>query len=1089
MSTARYAELQCTSHFSFLRGVSSCEELFDEAAQLGIEALAITDRNSLAGIVRAHEAAKATGVRLIVGCRLDLTDGMSILVYPIDRPAYAGLCRLLSLGKKRGGKAQCRLDWSDVVAYNEGLITVLVPDDVDEISAQRLRRLRGTFGDRTYLALTLHRRPNDALRLHELSNMAARAGVPTVVTNDVLFHVPVRRILQDVVTCIRHNCTIDDAGFRRERHADRYLKPPEEMARLFNRYPEALARTIDITARCRFSLDELAYQYPEERTMPGLTPQQALETLTWEGATERYPEGVPDKVATTLAHELRLIEKLGYAPYFLTVNAIVRFARSQNILCQGRGSAANSAVCYVLGITSIDPERNDLLFERFVSEERREPPDIDVDFEHERRETVMQWVFDTYGRDHAALCSTVIRYRAKGALRDASKALGLPEDLIKLLSSQVWGWSREGIEPKHAEELHLNLGDRRLRLAMDLARELIGTPRHLSQHPGGFVLTHDRLDELVPIEPAAMKDRQVIEWDKDDIDALHFMKVDCLALGMLSCMKRGFDLLAEHKSVRLDLATLPAEDSKTYAMIRKADTLGTFQIESRAQMSMLPRIKPRTFYDLVIEVAIVRPGPIQGDMVHPYLRRREGKEKVVYPKPELEKVLGKTLGVPLFQEQAMRVAIECAGFTPSEADQLRRSMATFKHTGGVSKFRDKLISGMIAHGYEREYAAQTFRQLEGFGSYGFPESHAASFALIAYASSWLKCHHPDVFCAALLNAQPMGFYAPAQIVRDARDHGVDVRPVCVNASRWDCTLEPTGEDHFAVRLGLHMVRGFANGNAAALIAARADEPFISIDDLWRRAGVPAAALVQLAEADAFRSSLKLARREALWAIKALRDEPLPLFTAASAREAKTVPELHEPPVTLRPMTAGSEVVEDYGHVGLTLRSHPVSFLRGDLHRQRIVTCAEAMQARDGRWLETAGLVLVRQMPGSAKGVIFITIEDETGIANLVIWPKLYERQRRVILSAGMLAVHGRIQREGEVVHLVAHRVSDLSNALASVGHRDATFPLPHGRGDQLRYGSSGPDLRKLPPKDLRAHGILITDPHIDTIKLKTREFR
>ena len=1089
MSTARYAELQCTSHFSFLRGVSSCEELFDEAAQLGIEALAITDRNSLAGIVRAHEAAKATGVRLIVGCRLDLTDGMSILVYPIDRPAYAGLCRLLSLGKKRGGKAQCRLDWSDVVAYNEGLITVLVPDDVDEISAQRLRRLRGTFGDRTYLALTLHRRPNDALRLHELSNMAARAGVPTVVTNDVLFHVPVRRILQDVVTCIRHNCTIDDAGFRRERHADRYLKPPEEMARLFNRYPEALARTIDITARCRFSLDELAYQYPEERTMPGLTPQQALETLTWEGATERYPEGVPDKVATTLAHELRLIEKLGYAPYFLTVNAIVRFARSQNILCQGRGSAANSAVCYVLGITSIDPERNDLLFERFVSEERREPPDIDVDFEHERRETVMQWVFDTYGRDHAALCSTVIRYRAKGALRDASKALGLPEDLIKLLSSQVWGWSREGIEPKHAEELHLNLGDRRLRLAMDLARELIGTPRHLSQHPGGFVLTHDRLDELVPIEPAAMKDRQVIEWDKDDIDALHFMKVDCLALGMLSCMKRGFDLLAEHKSVRLDLATLPAEDSKTYAMIRKADTLGTFQIESRAQMSMLPRIKPRTFYDLVIEVAIVRPGPIQGGMVHPYLRRREGKEKVVYPKPELEKVLGKTLGVPLFQEQAMRVAIECAGFTPSEADQLRRSMATFKHTGGVSKFRDKLISGMIAHGYEREYAAQTFRQLEGFGSYGFPESHAASFALIAYASSWLKCHHPDVFCAALLNAQPMGFYAPAQIVRDARDHGVDVRPVCVNASRWDCTLEPTGEDHFAVRLGLHMVRGFANGNAAALIAARADEPFISIDDLWRRAGVPAAALVQLAEADAFRSSLKLARREALWAIKALRDEPLPLFTAASAREAKTVPELHEPPVTLRPMTAGSEVVEDYGHVGLTLRSHPVSFLRGDLHRQRIVTCAEAMQARDGRWLETAGLVLVRQMPGSAKGVIFITIEDETGIANLVIWPKLYERQRRVILSAGMLAVHGRIQREGEVVHLVAHRVSDLSNALASVGHRDATFPLPHGRGDQLRYGSSGPDLRKLPPKDLRAHGILITDPHIDTIKLKTREFR
>src|SRR5450631_4285743 len=632
----------------------------------------------------------------------------------------------------------------------------------------------------------------------------------------------------------------------------------------------------------------------------------------------------------------------------------------------------------------------------------------------------------------------------------SAKALGLPEDLIKLLSSQVWGWSREGIEPKDAEELNLNLGDRRLRLAMKLARELIGTPRHLSQHPGGFVLTHDRLDELVPIEPAAMKDRQVIEWEKDDIAALRFMKVDCLALGMLSCMKRGLDLLAKHKGVQLDLATIPAEDPRTYAMIRKADTLGVFQIESRAQMAMLPRMKPRTFYDLVIEVAIVRPGPIQGDMVHPYLRRREGKEPVVFPKPELEKVLGKTLGVPLFQEQAMRVAIECAGFTPGEADQLRRAMATFKFTGGVSKFKDKLVDGMVEKGYEKDFAEKTFSQLEGFGSYGFPESHAASFALIAYASSWLKCHHPDVFCAALLNAQPMGFYAPAQIVRDARDHGVEVRPVCINASRWDCTMEPTErEDHFAVRLGLRMVRGLANADAAAIVAARADEPFASVDDLWRRAGVPSASLVQLAEADAFQPSLTLARREALWAIKALRGEPLPLFAAAAARENKVVPEVHEPSVALRPMTAGSEVVEDYGHVGLTLRSHPISFLRGDLHSQRIVTCADAMQARDGCWLQTAGLVLVRQMPGSAKGVVFITIEDETGIANLVIWPKLYERQRRVILSAGMLAVYGRIQRKGEVVHLVAHRVNDLSESLASVGSRDTTFSLPHGRDDEV----------------------------------------
>ena len=1089
MSGGRYIELQVTSHFSFLRGASSCEELFAQAALLGIEALAIVDRNSLAGIVRAHEAAKTTGVRLIVGCRLDLDDGLAVLVYPTDRPAYAGLCRLLSLGKKRGGKAKCKLDWSDLVAYGEGLIAVLVPDEADDTCALRLRRLRGAFGDRAYMALTLHRRPNDQFRLHELSNLAAQARVPTVVTNDVLFHEPSRRILQDVVTCIRHNCTIDDAGLRRERHADRYLKSPEEMARLFSRYPEALARTNEIAGRSRFSLDELAYQYPEERTMPGFTPQQALEAQTWQGAAERYPEGVPDKVVAILKHELRLIETLQYAPYFLTVNAIVRFARSKDILCQGRGSAANSAVCYVLGITSIDPERNDLLFERFVSEERREPPDIDVDFEHERRETVMQWVFETYGRDHAALCSTVIRYRSKGALRDVGKALGLTEDLIKMLSGQVWGWSKEGVEAKHAEDLNLNLGDRRLRLALELARELIGAPRHLSQHPGGFVLTRDRLDELVPIEPAAMVDRQVIEWDKDDIDILKFMKVDCLALGMLSCMKRGFDLLAEHKGVHLDLATIPAEDPRTYAMIRKADTLGTFQIESRAQMSMLPRIKPRTFYDLVIEVAIVRPGPIQGDMVHPYLRRREGKEDVVYPKPELEKVLGKTLGVPLFQEQAMRVAIECAGFTPGEADQLRRAMATFKHTGGVSKFGAKLIAGMVANGYEQEFAEKTFRQLEGFGSYGFPESHAASFALIAYASSWMKCWHPDVFCAALLNAQPMGFYAPAQIVRDARDHGVEVRPVCINASRWDCTLEPTDfEDRFAVRLGLRMVRGLANADGARILAARADQRFLSVDDLWRRAGVPSAALVELADADAFRSSLQLARREALWAIKALCDEPLPLFAAAAARETEAFPEIREPSVSLKPMTAGGEVVEDYGHVGLTLRDHPLSFLREEMRARRIVTCAEAMAARDGRWLEAAGLVLVRQRPGSAKGAMFITLEDETGIANLVVWLKVFEKYRRIVLSAGMIGVYGRIQREGEVVHLVAHRLTDLSANLASVGERDASFPLPHGRGDEFHHGSPGLDPRGL-PKGPKPRNIVDPYGHVDQIKVKTRDFR
>ena len=1084
----RYAELQVTTHFSFLRGASSCEELFAQAAFCGVEALAITDRASLAGIVRAHEAAKVTGVRAIVGCRLDLTDGATLLIYPTDRAAYARLCRLLTLGKGRAGKGACDLAWSDVAAHAEGLVAVLVPDMPDEDCAGRLRRLAADFGDRAYLALSLRRRPRDQLRLHQLSTLAAQARVATVATNDVLFHAPDRRILQDVVTCIREGCTIDDAGFRRERHADRHLKRPDEMARLFARWPDAIARSVEIAERCCFSLDELKYQYPNEVSEPGCTAQETLTKLTWEGAAQRYPDGVPDKVIKVLRHELRLIEELGYAPYFLTVNSIVRFARSRDILCQGRGSAANSAVCFVLGITSIDPERNDLLFERFVSQERKEPPDIDVDFEHERREEVIQWIYETYGRERAALCATVIRYRARGAVREVGKALGLTEDVTSALASQVWGWSDEGVDPELAAELNLNLADRRLRLTLDLSRQLIGAPRHLSQHPGGFVLTQDRLDELVPIEPAAMEKRAVIEWDKDDIDALKFMKVDVLGLGMLGCMRRTFDLLAAHKDTRLDLATIPAEDPRTYAMIRKADTVGVFQIESRAQMAMLPRIKPRTFYDLVIEVAIVRPGPIQGDMVHPYLRRREGIEPVDYPKPELERVLGKTLGVPLFQEQAMRVAIECAGFTPSEADQLRRSMATFKHTGGVSKFRDKLVNGMVARGYTQEFAEKTFAQLEGFGSYGFPESHAASFALIAYASSWMKCWHPDVFLAAILNAQPMGFYAPAQLVRDARQHRVDVRPIDVNASRWDCTLEPVaGTDRHAVRLGLRLARGLANKDGAAIVTARADTPFASVDDLWRRAGVPVAALERLADADAFQPALGLARREAVWAIRALRDEPLPLFAAAAARAAAPIAEVTEPAVALRPMTAGREVVEDYSSVGLTLRRHPVAFLRSDLAAQGVVCCADAMGARDGRWLRTAGIILVRQRPGSASGVIFVTIEDETAVANLVIWPKVFEKQRRIVLGSGMLAVKGRVQREGEVVHIIAHELTDLSALLRSVGDRDAPFVVPHGRGDQVTHGG-GPDPRETlgrKPRDIYIPD-LRGGPEI---KVPTRDFR
>jgi len=1031
VSAPRYVELQVTSYFSFLRGASSPGELFGQAKALGITALGVTDRNTLAGIVQAHLAAKEFGVSLVVGCRLDLEDAPPMLVYPTDRTAYGKLCRLLTLGKARAGKGKCRLLWRDLVEWGEGMLAVLVPDVADEECAAHLRRLRDAFGDRAYMALTLRRRPNDQMRLYDLANLAHAQRVKTVVTNDVLFHTHDRRILQDVVTCVRHNTTIEHAGCARERHADRYLKPPAEMARLFARYPEAIDRTMEIVERCRFSLDDLAYQYPDEIEIPGQTPQQALEDLTWQGARETYGGIIPPDVETILRHELALIGRMQYAPYFLTVHSIVREARRRDILCQGRGSAANSAVCFVLGITAIDPSRTTLLFERFISEERGEPPDIDVDFEHARREEIIQWVYDHYGRDRAALTAVVIRYRAKGALRDVGKVMGLPEDVIALLSKQIWGWSRH-VEAEKFAETGIDLTDRRIRLTLDLARCLIGVPRHLSQHPGGFVLTRDRLDELVPIEPAAMDARQIIEWDKDDIDALKFMKVDVLALGMLTCMKKGLDLLAAHKGQHFTLQTIPAEDPRTYAMIRKADTVGVFQIESRAQMSMLPRLKPRTYYDLVIEVAIVRPGPIQGDMVHPYLRRREGLEEPDYPTPELEEVLKRTLGVPLFQEQVMQVAMVCADFTAAEADGLRRAMATFKNTGTVSHFQTRLLEGMTRKGYPEEFAQRIYQQLEGFGSYGFPESHAASFAILAYTSSWLKCHHPDVFLASLLNSQPMGFYAPAQLVRDAREHGVKVRPVCVNASRWDSTLEGEEDERgcFVVRLGMSLVKGLANAHAAALMAARLRRPFASIDDLWRRAGVPQEALVRLAEADAFRPAFGLARREALWAIKGLHDEPLPLFAAvAQARETD------EPAMALVPMTDGAEVVGDYNHLGLSLRAHPVSFLREDLRQRRIVPCGTAMALRDGKRVEAAGLVLVRQRPGSGEGVCFITLEDETGVANLVIWPDIFEKYRPIILSASMVAARGRVQREGDVVHLVTLELTDLSGLLRQVGAR------------------------------------------------------
>ncbi len=1063
-----YVELQVASHFSFLRGVSSAQELFAAAVELGYPALGITDRNSVGGLVKALRAGDETGVRLVAGCRLDLMDGTALLVWPEDRAGWSRLTRLLTLGKSRvdrrkSEKGQCFLHWEDVAAWSEGLIAALVPEEAGTATEIALAQAADIFQGRAHLALTHRRRPGEAQRLHALDALARRYRVRGLATGDVLYDSPDKRMLQDVVTAIRNKCTIDDLGFRRERYADRHLKSPAEMERRFQAFPDAVRASADIAEGCTFGLRELSYQYPDEIVMSGRSPQDALERLTRAAMAAKFPEGVPKNYADLLEHELRLVASWRYAPYFLTVNSIVEFARSQEILCQGRGSAANSMICYVLGITSIDPIVHTLLFERFLSDDRDEPPDIDVDFEHERREEVIQWIYETYGHDHAALAAVVSRYRTRGAVRDVGKALGLSEDMTATLSGQVWGWSNDGVAERHVEELGFDGNEPRLALTLALTRQLIGTPRHLSQHPGGFVLTRDRLDDLVPIEPAAMEDRRVIEWEKDDLEELKIMKVDILGVGMLGCMRRAFDLLADHKGRRLTLASpeMQEDDPVVYDMICKADTIGTFQIESRAQMSMLPRLRPRKFYDIVIQVAIVRPGPIQGNMVHPYLRRREGKEPEEYPSQELRDVLEKTLGVPLFQEQAMKVAIVGAGFTPAEADALRRSMATFKSTGGVSHFQDKMIGGMMARGYTEDFATRTFKQIEGFGSYGFPESHAASFARIAYASSWMKCHHPDVFCAALLNAQPMGFYAPAQLVRDARDHGVEVRPVCINASRWDCTLEDGGmsslsscarrEDKISLlplRLGLRMVKGLSNENGALIAAAAMEAPFVSVDDVWRRSGVPAAALEKLADADAF-ASLGLDRRRALWRVRGLGGTPLPLFAAADARD-------NEPEVVLTPLTDGREVVEDYRATQLSLRAHPILFLRPELDRMGILPCAALRTVRDGRKVRVAGIVLVRQRPG-AGNVTFLTLEDETGIANAIVWQRIFEAQRRIILSAAMVSVAGTLQREGEVIHLIADRLEDLTPRLHLVGAMH--FPHRPGPADAAKYGGSDPRER------------------------------
>jgi error-prone DNA polymerase len=1062
--TPTYVPLEVTSNYSFLRSGSHPEELVMGAAALGLPAVAVADRNSVAGVVRAHVAAREVGIQLLVGARLVPQDGPELLCFPTDRAAYGRLCRLLTLGKRRVGKGSCLFSLEEAIAHGEGQVFVVLPDETIEAGLQCLAE---AFPGQVFLGARALYRGDDARRLAVLAARAREAGVGLAACNDVRMHMASRKPLLDVVTCIREHCTIDEAGYRLEANAERYLKRPEDMAHLFRAYPEALANTLEIAGRCRFSLEELRHDYPEELTTDGRSPQQELEHLTWIGAArryppDRYPGGVPEGVQAAVRHELALIGQLDYAPYFLTVEDVVRFARAEGILCQGRGSAANSAVCFCLGITEVDPARMSLLFERFVSVERQEPPDIDVDFEHERREEVMQYIYAKYGRARTALTATVICYRSRGAMREVGKVMGLSADTIAALAGAIWGWSREGVEENWVRELGLDPADRRLGQALALTHMLIGFPRHLSQHVGGFVMTQSPLSEVVPIENAAMENRTVIEWDKDDLDALGILKVDVLALGMLTCLRKGFELLRQHYGRDLTLASVPAEDPAVYDMLCRADSIGVFQVESRAQMSMLPRLKPRKFYDLVIEVAIVRPGPIQGDMVHPYLRRRDGRERVDYLSEALRAVLEKTLGVPLFQEQAMQIAIVGAGFTPAEADRLRRAMATFKRLGNIHAFRDKFIQGMVARGYEADFAERCFKQIEGFGTYGFPESHAASFALLVYVSAWMKHHYPAVFAAALLNSQPMGFYAPAQLIRDAREHGVEIRAPDVNKSGWDCTLEPAGGGRdYALRLGLRQVKGLAEGDAAALLAARG-EGYPDPLALWRRAGLKPLALEALARGDAFRSQ-GLARREALWAVKRLPGTrkpgaPLPLFAAAGIEDRGA-----EPDVALPKMALSEHVVDDYLALRFSLKAHPLSFLRERLAREGIVESMRLAELKPGRTVQVAGLVLVRQRPGSASGVIFATLEDETGIANVIVWPAVFERYRAVVMKASLLAVRGRLQREGLVIHVVAEELSDLTHRLAEL-RPGPVLASDAARADEVKHPTRDhrPDLRRHP---------------------------
>ncbi len=1146
-----YAEIGITTNFSFLRGGSHPQEYVHQASSLRLPAIGISDHNTLAGVVRAFSELDNPEVKhkpkLLIGARIVFMDGTpDILVYPSDRAAYGRLCQLLTRGKMGADveKGECHLKFADLLDYAKGQLLVLtLPHRFETAAATKiLAQLKASPADRVWLAASLLYRGDDKRRLARLSRLALAAGVPLLATNEVLYHHPARRPLQDVLTCIREKTTIEAIGRRLEANAERHLKPSDEMARLFRDYPDAVAETLRFAERISFSLDQLKYQYPDEPVPPGKTAQQHLEDLTWAGVQTYFGGKISDTLRATLNKELALIAELNYAHYFLTVHDIVHYARRQHILCQGRGSAANSAVCYVLGITSVDPTKVDLLFERFISKERLEPPDIDVDFEHSRREEVMQYVYRRYGRHRAAIIATVIHYRPRSAIRDVGKALGLTEDVTSLLADTVWGSWGDGLSDGQVKQAGFDPGNSMVGLAVALAGELIDFPRHLSQHVGGYVLTQDRLDSYVPIGNAAMDDRTFIEWDKDDVDALHMMKVDVLALGMLTCIRKCFDLIDQHKGKRWKLETVPQDDKKVYDMLCRGESLGVFQVESRAQMNMLPRLKPREFYDLVIEVAIVRPGPIQGDMVHPYLRRRNGIEKENYPAPapdkglpdELYKVLHKTLGVPLFQEQAMRIAIEAAKFTPEEANGLRRSMATFRNVGTIGTFEDKMIGNMIARGYAPEFAKNCFEQIKGFGSYGFPESHAAAFAQLVYISSWLKHHHPDAFCCGLLNSQPMGFYAPAQIVGDARKNGVEVREIDVSYSFAENTLEEGNGKYCAVRLGFRQIDGFGwidrdeerlkqiqlsfrgvatispssfrgaplgaspesilpmvvmdsglvasatlrNDNveratdwADRIIAARQRRKFTSLEDFARDTALPKRALILLADADAFRS-LGLDRRAALWAVRRLPDDvPLPLFEAAVARE---LPDERARPLPAMPRA--EHVVADYQTIRLSLKGHPMEFLRTRFAREGVVACHEVCHRNDKRRLRCAGVVLVRQRPGSAKGVVFMTLEDETGIANIVVWPKVMEQFRKEVMGARLVLVEGYVQSSPEeVTHLVAQRLVDRSQDL--IGLSDDAFerkhPLPPGAAlieplnDDRREHPDNPAQRIRHPRDVR----------------------